>query len=455
MRYLLSLLIILLLISQAAAIQLENVREFRLPEKHPIKNITNIIINNTPINDSFNHTEINITPTNITNTTLNETIPINITNSTLNETNLSAIITPLNHTNLTVLNITKPINKTIINLTNTTLNETIPLNITNTTLNQTIDEEPEQSPPKIESKKTTYIYGGGKLLASKEEDTIKYHYQDRLGTDINSKTLPFGEEIKNEERFSFTGKELDHELYYFGARNYDPDLGQFIAKDSVEKNNPYAYVNNKPLSYIDPDGNDPVDVVINLIGYARTISQLNKENIKEKAVNEGVKQGVKATERATQDMAPSSRGIINGWARTVGHLVNAGVSSEEDKGKVLVENVAEDALKEIAFPGPLGGVGYGACKQSVKDQLTLVESTSVLNPETHQTLNERHQNDPAKPTRPANHFRAYPSIARANDAYVMEWTNYLSQQDTLTAQEMAILENYGVKINREDIVVLE
>jgi len=430
-----------------AAIQVENTKELRFPDKRPIRNITDIIINNTLINASINITEINITPTNITNITINHTILPNIS---INHTNLSIIITPINHTNLTELNLTKPINKTI-NLTNTPLNQTIPLNITNTT----IDEEPEQSPPKIESKKTTYIYSGNKLLASIEEEEVNYHYQDRLGTDINSKTLPFGEEIKNEERFSFTGKELDEELYYFGARNYDPDLGQFITKDSVEKNNPYSYVNNKPLSYIDPDGNNPVDIVINLIGYARTLSQLNKENIKEKAVNEGVKQGVKATQRATQDLAPSSRGIINGWARTVGHLVNAGISNEENKGQVLVENVAEDVVKEIVFPGPLGGVGYGACKQSVKDQLTLVESTSVLNPETHQTLKERHQDDPAKPSRPANHFRSYPSIARANDAYVMEWTTFLSQQDTLTEQEMAILENYGVKVNRKDIVVLQ
>ena len=100
-----------------------------------------------------------------------------------------------------------------------------------------------------------YYYVGSKLIASSNGE-IKYNYQDRLGSDFGSKNLPFGQPILTEDRFSFTGKELDQELYYFGARYYDPSLGRFTSVDPVVENHPYIYVNNNPLNLIDPTGMD-------------------------------------------------------------------------------------------------------------------------------------------------------------------------------------------------------
>jgi len=104
---------------------------------------------------------------------------------------------------------------------------------------------------------TTYYYAGSKLIATKNNDVINYEYQDRLGSDVKSKALPFGEEIKSSERFSFTGKELDSELYYFNARYYDSNIGRFTSVDPVEGNNPYAYVENNPMNLVDPSGMAP------------------------------------------------------------------------------------------------------------------------------------------------------------------------------------------------------
>jgi len=100
--------------------------------------------------------------------------------------------------------------------------------------------------------KEVYFYAGSKLVAVNDE----YKYQDRLNSDINSKSLPFGQEIFNQERFSFTGKELDQDLYYFGARYYDSNLGKFISIDPVKDNFPYIYVSNNPMNKIDPSGMD-------------------------------------------------------------------------------------------------------------------------------------------------------------------------------------------------------
>ncbi len=104
----------------------------------------------------------------------------------------------------------------------------------------------------------TYFYSGKKLLATKElNGQIEYKYQDRLGSDINTKTLPFGQEISSENRFSFTGKERDESgLYYFGARYYDSDLGKFTSIDPVSTELAYAYVSNNPMNLVDPFGRE-------------------------------------------------------------------------------------------------------------------------------------------------------------------------------------------------------
>ena len=101
---------------------------------------------------------------------------------------------------------------------------------------------------------TTYFYAGSKLIASKNGN-IKYHYQDRMGSDTDSKSLPFGQEIYSGERFSFTGKELDvSDLHYFGARYYDSNLGKFTSKDPVPGQLAYGYVSNNPMNRVDPSG---------------------------------------------------------------------------------------------------------------------------------------------------------------------------------------------------------
>ena len=100
--------------------------------------------------------------------------------------------------------------------------------------------------------KEVYFYANSKLIAVNEE----YKYQDRLGSDIESKSLPFGQPLEIENRYSFTGKELDKDLVYFGARYYDPNLGRFTSVDPVKENHAYIYVENDPMNLIDPDGRD-------------------------------------------------------------------------------------------------------------------------------------------------------------------------------------------------------
>jgi RHS repeat-associated protein len=73
-----------------------------------------------------------------------------------------------------------------------------------------------------------------------------------------------GTNTKTQEMYS--GKELDNDgssigvsdlnLYYYGARYYDPEIGQWTTRDPIEDENlgvnPYRFVNNNPLSWVDP-----------------------------------------------------------------------------------------------------------------------------------------------------------------------------------------------------------
>ena len=72
----------------------------------------------------------------------------------------------------------------------------------------------------------------------------------------------------------FHGKELDATgMQYFGARYYDPEIGRFTSIDPVgfqEGNlhsfNRFAYGNNNPIKYKDPDGNNATLALGGLLG---------------------------------------------------------------------------------------------------------------------------------------------------------------------------------------------
>ncbi len=75
------------------------------------------------------------------------------------------------------------------------------------------------------------------------------------------------------QRQWFHGKEVDAEtgLQNFGARHYDVVLGRFISidpvgfqEDNLHSFNRYAYGNNNPVRYLDPDGQQSMDVVYNV-----------------------------------------------------------------------------------------------------------------------------------------------------------------------------------------------
>jgi len=71
--------------------------------------------------------------------------------------------------------------------------------------------------------------------------------------------------------FGFTGGILDPDSGFvrLGARDYDPQVGRWTSKDGIGfrgGNNFYAYVNNDPINFVDPQGNDAATVIGILLG---------------------------------------------------------------------------------------------------------------------------------------------------------------------------------------------
>ncbi|MEQ1718706.1 MAG: RHS repeat-associated core domain-containing protein, partial [Hyphomicrobium sp.] len=97
-------------------------------------------------------------------------------------------------------------------------------------------------------------WAGGGLM-------FKENYQP-YGSQLNGTAAPW-------TKLAFAGRTQDKtDLIYMGGRYYNPVIGRFLSMDPKEADpsdlhslNRYAYANNNPYRYVDPDGYSPVDLV--------------------------------------------------------------------------------------------------------------------------------------------------------------------------------------------------
>lgn len=98
--------------------------------------------------------------------------------------------------------------------------------------------------------------GNVRVVADEEGKAVQVnHYYPYGGLFAESTEL-------NGQRYRFSGKELDRmcglDWYFYGARWYDAAIGRWNTKDPLEEKypwiSPYAFCNNNPVKYIDPDG---------------------------------------------------------------------------------------------------------------------------------------------------------------------------------------------------------
>jgi RHS repeat-associated protein len=186
-------------------------------------------------------------------------------------------------------------------------------------------------------------------------ETVTFLHTDTLGspiaaTDVEGAVLwkeqyrPYGDRVtraapSTNNRLFYTGKANDAEtsLTYFGARYYDPVVGRFMAIDAVEFSesnvhsfNRYAYGNNGPYRFVDPDGNSPVSLVLmevakqTGIGYALGVAA---DSISQYAAFGTVDLGMAATSNAA--MAGGKAGLVSGFIGGAAKAYSAGKASEQ------------------------------------------------------------------------------------------------------------------------------
>ena len=129
---------------------------------------------------------------------------------------------------------------------------------------------------------TNHIFMGDSRIASITNGILKYYHTDHLGgTNLMTDSVgavkqiveydPWGKTVRDtisgtpdqQAWHLFTSKQFDKEseLYYYGARYYNPVIGRFIQPDPLvayptnpQSFNRYSYVHNNPINFVDPTG---------------------------------------------------------------------------------------------------------------------------------------------------------------------------------------------------------
>jgi RHS repeat-associated protein len=134
---------------------------------------------------------------------------------------------------------------------------------------------------------TKYVYLHNHVLAEVIGASVVYAHTDGLGSPVaqtsstgsvlnRTRYEPYGYIAAGSPRkIGFTGHVNDSEtgLIYMQQRYYDPIAGRLLSVDPVmadEENgtsfNRYSYVNNNPLTYVDPNGREAEPIVVEIKG---------------------------------------------------------------------------------------------------------------------------------------------------------------------------------------------
>jgi len=146
----------------------------------------------------------------------------------------------------------------------------------------------------------------------------------------------------------YSGKEMDDSgLYYYGARYFAPWLQRWVSADPSQADglNRYAYVQNNPMRYVDPDGKTKAESVIML--YSGFIS----------AVGGHAEQTLGQLHNIIQQKSP-----IRSLAANMAGEVAGGIAGYEGglKGSGIAGAVLPNAPHTIQFTDPNSLIGGNA-----------------------------------------------------------------------------------------------
>jgi|GEM_PF-1155080 len=222
------------------------------------------------------------------------------------------------------------------------------------------------------------------------EVTVTYIHTDISGnplaaTDENGNLVwkesyqPFGARTQyspasEQQTQWFHGKEQDATtgLQYFGARWYDPETGRFLGIDPVgfqdgnlHSFNRYAYGNNNPLRYVDPDGNDATAAFGGLLTEGYNFATGN-------GFNGGMVWGA---------LLDGYNGEGAGFWRSAGRdFLNFGGGSAVAGAAIKGWRILQSSLQTTRVGRWMSQAEYNAMKASGKVQESITGTTHVANP---------------------------------------------------------------------------
>lgn len=245
-----------------------------------------------------------------------------------------------------------------------------------------------------------YYYLGGKLVANKKHTTVTYLHSDYLGSTAAASNgshiiidrlyhQPFGESIGTpKDDVGYTGHKFDTDLglSYMQARYYDPAIGRFYSNDplgfsGIHSFNRYAYANNNPFKYTDPDGKQAVGNFHNGLrdGRALVDGTLSPEELQNRA--EGELQFLVAV--APIPMIKGAQ-LINAAAKlkAATHLANVLTSAQKARMKTI-KNIIHRNARKHDFEGAakeLKGIqtGFDHIKEMKQSVVGLTKSLKAL-----------------------------------------------------------------------------
>lgn len=242
------------------------------------------------------------------------------------------------------------------------------------------------------------------VVLSASAQTVTYFHNDMAGTPMvatdargnvvwKESYQPYGERLYRQaaganNQIWFAGKPQDVNtgLTYMGARYYDPVVGRFMGVDplgfdpnNMHSFNRYAYANNNPVKFVDPDGRSPA-LIVNLA--LRALAWVGARQAGVVAVAEvtaGVATGAMvpgvAVEQGVAKVVTTTEKVV--WSPAVDNATGSSIGRiiADQKGNAMIE--------------PVGGRTIAAGKGGI-DTHTLYPNGS-----NYQRLNPQgHTNDP-------------------------------------------------------------
>jgi RHS repeat-associated protein len=237
-------------------------------------------------------------------------------------------------------------------------------------------------------------------VSSSASEQVIYYHNDLQGSPIaatdekgdllwRERYLPYGERQIDEDGVVgvpnsrwFTGHVEDEEtgLIYMQARYYDPSIGRFLSVDPVGTDptnhhsfNRYAYANNNPYKYVDPDG-EYAESWIEIASIAAGVVSMTKNYavgnyvgmsvdgigivadgvaLAIPGVPGGAGIGIKASREAAERVTKSADTRVGRWMSPgeLSKMKSTGAMQEGSGGLTFVANSGASSFRKQAKPG--------------------------------------------------------------------------------------------------------